>query len=128
MGESAAGSDAGNDGGSARGSIRAPATGRIGIWRALLVYLVLQGGGLLALAVGFAVLAAARPLLGSGTVFLGRWSTSFVLVPVTFVPALVAWHGWALRRFGRRPTLFRFTAEVAFAAELIGCVLYQRLA
>lgn len=97
------------------------------ISRALLVWIVLQVGGLLSLLLGFALLAALRPLLGDGA-FLGRWTVSFVLVPLTFVPVLVAWHSWALRRFGRRGTLFRFAAEIAFATELIGCVLWLRIA
>ena len=100
---------------------------RLGLRGSLLLYAALQGGGALALLGGLALLAGLRPLLG-GDSFLGRWGASFVVVPVTFVPALVAWHGWALRRFGRRPRLFRLIAEVAFAAELIGCVLWQGLA
>ena len=95
--------------------------------RALLVWAVLQGGGLVSLLLGFALLAALEPLIGPRA-FLGRWTASFVLVPVTFVPVLVAWHAWALRRFGKRGTLFRFAAEIAFATELIGCVLWLRIA
>ena len=77
---------------------------------------------------GYALLWAARPLFGGDASFLGRWSVVFVLVPITFAPALIAWHSWAVRRFGKRGGFFRLVAEVAFAAELIGCVLYQRLA
>ena len=92
------------------------------------LYAVLQSGGLLSLLLGLALLAGVRPLLGADSAFLRGWAASFVVVPVTFVPALVAWHRWALRRYGRRPGRFRLVAELAFAAELIGCVLYQRLA
>ena len=106
----------------------ASATDRLPPSRRLLVWFALQAGGLATLLVGFALLWAMRPLLGGGTAFLGRWGIAFVLVPVTFVPALVVWHSWALRSFGKRAGFFRLVAEVAFAAELIGCVLYQRLA
>ena len=100
---------------------------RFKIWAAL------QGGGLVTLLAGFAIVAAARSLLRGGAAvpgsdFLRQWGMAFVLVPITFVPVLIVWHRWAVRRFGRRPALFRLVAEVAFAAELIGCVLYQRLA
>jgi hypothetical protein len=106
---------------------RFTASQRLGVWAAL------QAGGLVTLLAGFALVATARMLLGSGTDFLGpdllrKWGMAFVLVPVTFVPVLVLWHKWALARYGRRGAFFRFVAEVAFAAELIGCVLYQRLA
>ena len=95
---------------------------------ALLVWGDLQAGALATLLGGVALLAGLRPLFGGSVGFLGRWGVSFVIVPVTFVPALVVWHRWALRRFGKRASLFRFSAEIAFAAELIGCLLYQRLA
>lgn len=99
--------------------------------RLFVVWFVLQAGGLLTLLAGFGILAAIDALSGVGDSldrFLSRWGTAFVLVPVTFVPVLVLWHRWALQRYGRRPGLFRLAAELAFAAELVGCVLYQRLA
>jgi hypothetical protein len=88
----------------------------------------LQAGAFATLLLAGALLLAGRELLGGDAPILGRWGTVFVLVPVSYVPALVVWHRWAIRRFGRRPATLRLLAEVAFAAELIGCVLYLRLA
>ena len=99
----------------------------------LLIWAALQAGGLVTLLAGFALVAIARSLLRAGATlpgsdFLRQWGMAFVLVPITFVPVLIVWHRWAVRRFGKRGGFFRFVAEIAFAAELIGCVLYQRLA
>ncbi len=99
-------------------------------WRhRLLVYATLQVGGLLALAAAALLVAALAPLFGThGSSFLRQWMVAFLVVPLTFVPALVLWHRWALARFGKRGGLFRLVAELAFASELIGCVLIQRIA
>ena len=108
--------------------VRESLANRLAPSNALLIWVALQLGGLATLLAGYALLWAARPLFGGDASFLGRWSVVFVLVPITFAPALIAWHSWAVRRFGKRGGFFRLVAEVAFAAELIGCVLYQRLA
>ncbi len=93
------------------------------------VLAVLQVGGAATLLAAATLVAAIAPLFGSqGASFLRQWTTAFVLLPATFVPALVLWHRWALRRFGKRGTLFRVVAEVAFSVELIGCVLFQNIA
>lgn len=99
-------------------------------WRQRLwVYAALQLGSLATLLVAALLVAAIAPLFGRhGSLFLRQWMVAFVVVPLTFVPALVVWHRWALARFGKRGGLFRLVAEVAFASELIGCVLIQRLA
>lgn len=99
-------------------------------WREIgWIYLVLQGSGALLLGVALGVLLALRPLLGGGDApFLRSWLATFVLLPVTFCPALALWHRWALRRFGKRGGWFRAIAEVAFAVEVIACVLFHRIA
>ncbi len=99
-------------------------------WRhRLLVFATLQFGGLATLAAAALLVAAIAPLLGrAASPFLRQWIVAFLVVPLTFVPALVVWHRWALARFGKRGGLFRLVAEVAFAVELIGCVLIQRIA
>ncbi|MSR47112.1 MAG: hypothetical protein EXS13_08615 [Planctomycetes bacterium] len=98
-------------------------------WRVrCLIWLGLQVAGGVALIGAWLLLTAIAPLFGGGESFLERWSTVFVVVPATFIPALVGWHRIALARFGKRGTLFRVVAEVAFAIEVIGCVLFQNLA
>ena len=93
------------------------------------VYCALQAAGCLLLLVAYAVLVVLRPIFfPEETPFFGHWVATFVLVPITYVPALVAWHAWALRRFGRHPRFYRLCAELAFALEVIGCVLAQRIA
>ena len=99
-------------------------------WRELLrLYLVLQLGSGLLLAAAFGVLAALRPLFGSGDApFLRSWLTTFVLLPVTFVPALALWNRWVVARVGRRSGWFRVMVEVAFAVEFLACVVLHRIA
>jgi hypothetical protein len=99
-------------------------------WRgALLAWSVLQAGGAAALAAALLLLAAIAPDHDADRAgFLRSWGVAFLVVPVTFVPVLARWHSWAVARFGRRPGTFRLFAELAFAAELIGCVLYLRIA
>jgi hypothetical protein len=93
------------------------------------LYLALQLGAALLLAAAYAVLAALRPLLGErGQPFLRSWLATFVLVPVTFVPALVVWNRWVVARIGRRSGWFRVIVEVAFAVEFLACVLIHRIA
>ena len=104
------------------------AADRSRLLESLLVWASLQIGGLATLLAGFALASALFPQFGREATFLGRWGTSFVLVPITFAPVLAVWHSWAIRRHGRRLGFLRLVAEVAFAAELVGCVLYQRLA
>lgn len=99
-------------------------------WRErLLVWAVLQLAAGAALATASLLVASIAPLFGpGGASFLRQWSTAFLVLPLTFVPALVIWHRWALRRFGKRGTLFRIAAELAFAVEVVGCVLIQNIA
>jgi hypothetical protein len=100
-------------------------------WRdRLRIFAVLQLGGVVALLSAAALLAAIAPLFGAGggVSFLRQWTTAFVLLPATFVPALVLWHRWALARYGKRGVLFRVVAELAFASEVVGCVLFQNIA
>lgn len=99
-------------------------------WRELArLYLALQLGAGLLLAAAFALLAALRPLFGRGDAsFLRSWLTTFVLLPVTFVPALALWNRWVVARVGRRSGWFRLIVEVAFAVEFLACVLMHRIA
>ena len=103
--------------------------GRIGGRELARLYLALQLGAGLLLAVAYAVLAALRPLFGAGdAAFLRSWLATFVLLPVTFVPALIVWNRWVVARVGRRSGWFRFIVEVAFAIEFLACVLIHRIA
>jgi hypothetical protein len=99
-------------------------------WRLLArFYVALQLGAGLLLAAAFAVLAALRPLFGAGDApFLRSWLTTFVLLPVTFVPALALWNRWVVARVGRRSSWFRVIVEVAFAIEFLACVVVHRIA
>lgn len=93
------------------------------------LYLALQFGAGLLLAAAYALLAALRPLFGGGDApFLRSWLATFVLLPVTFVPALVVWNRWVVARVGRRSGWFRLIVEVAFAVEFLACVLLHRIA
>lgn len=94
----------------------------------LAIWIVLQAGGALTLAVSALLLLALAPLFRGDRAFLRQWGTAFLVVPLTFVPVLARWHAWALKRYGKRGGFFRLVAEVAFAGELIGCVLMQRIA
>ena len=95
----------------------------------LRIWLALQLGSATTLLVAGLLVSAIAPLFGSaGPSFLKQWGTAFIVLPITFVPALIVWHRWALRRFGKRGTLFRVVAEVAFAVEVVGCVLFQNIA
>lgn len=117
------------DGDAIPGPPRGPPSRALG-WRgALLAWSVLQAGGAVALVAALLLLAAFAPGHGAdGSGFLRSWGVAFLVVPVTFVPVLARWHSWAVARYGRRPGTFRLFAELAFAVELIGCVLYLRLA
>jgi len=105
------------------------ARSRIGGRELARLYLALQLGAGLLLAAAYAVLAALRPLFGAGgQPFLRSWLATFVLLPVTFVPALVVWNRWVVARVGRRSGWFRLIVEVAFAVEFLACVLIHRIA
>lgn len=107
----------------------APALPPLSLRERLLVFAALQLGGLALLAGAGLLASAVAPLFGGGAArFASRWAFALVVVPVTFVPALVVWHRWAVRRFGKRGAYFRLVAEVAFAVEVIGCVLFQNIA
>lgn len=99
-------------------------------WRTrLAIWAALQFGGAATLAAAALLVSAVAPLFGgAGPSFLQRWGLAFVLLPATFIPALVIWHRYALARYGKRATLFRVVAEIAFATELVACVLYQNIA
>ncbi len=93
------------------------------------IWAVLQLGGAATLLAAALLVAAIAPLFGRvGSGFLRQWSTAFLVLPATFIPALILWHRWALARFGKRGGFFRLVAEVAFAVEVIGCVLFQNIA
>ncbi len=94
-----------------------------------LLYGALQSGAALLLAAAWLAATLLASLAGSGAKsFLGSWLAAFVLVPITFVPALVRWQRWAIARFGRHPRWYRAIIEFAFAAEVVGFILLQRLA
>jgi hypothetical protein len=108
---------------------RPPAPAPLAWGELLRLYLVLQVGSGLLLAAAFGVLAALRPLFGAGDApFLRSWLTTFVLLPVTFVPALALWNRWVVARVGRRSGWFRLMVEVAFAVEFLACVVLHRIA
>ncbi len=92
-------------------------------------YLVLQATGLAGLLAILGIVWLLRSQIGLRLPwFHSVWFSAFVLVPVSFVPALTWWHGWAVARYGRHPTTFRVVAEVSFALEIVGYLLFQGLA
>jgi hypothetical protein len=94
-----------------------------------IAYLALQGAGMILLVAGLVVLRVLQHVAPDRlTAFGASWMAVFVLVPVSFVPALVWWNTWVVRRFGKRPQAWRFTAEVAFALQVIACLIGQGIA
>lgn len=92
-------------------------------------YLVLQGAGAGLLALLVVAVQLLRSLVSSRWDDFGTsWTAVFILVPTSFVPALVWWNGWVVRKFGKRPQAWRFTAEVAFALQVIFCLLVLDIA
>jgi len=92
-------------------------------------YLVLQGAGSLLLVSMWFGWKGVQPWLAPQAGSFGSsWIAAFILLPISFAPVLFWWFGWVQRRFGPRPRAWRFTAEVAFAVQVIGCLLLQGIA
>ena len=103
-------------------SYTAPAPERSPLGRLARGYGVLQGASSLLLMAVWGLLR----LLGTPS-FQGSWLTAFLITPVVFVPVLVWWHAWVCRVEGPRRA-WRYVAEIAFAANVVGLVLLQGLA
>ena len=69
-----------------------------------------------------------RQFLPGADDFNTSWAAAFLVVPVGFLPVLVWWQGWAIRRYGRHPRLWRLAAELAFAVDVVGCLVLRGLA
>jgi predicted membrane-bound mannosyltransferase len=94
-----------------------------------LAYLVLQGAGAGLLLVSWLLWKLLQPLLlPSATDFGTSWTAAFILVPMTFLPALVWWNSWVNDRYGRRPRAWRVAAEVAFALQVVATLVLQGIA
>lgn len=92
-------------------------------------YLSLQLVGAVLLGLAWLALRWVQPLLAPGLDAFDRsWAAAFILVPASFAPALMWWHAWVLRRFGNRPRAWRLVAEVAFALQVIVCLVVQGIA
>ena len=92
-------------------------------------WLVLQiTSGLALVAVWFLLRLVVEWFFPGGDEFRTSWLAAFVVVPVGFLPVLVWWQGWAGRRFGRQPRTFRLVTEVAFALDVVGCLLLRGIA
>ena len=107
-----------------------PPAERVPLRQAFLpAYAVLQGlgAGLLLLLWGAGRLLKPwiAPELGD---FGASWAGVFILVPVSFVPALMWWHGWVCRRYGERPRAWRLVAELAFALQVVACLILRGIA